>query len=344
MNKINTRIAKWDNFKLLLIITVVLGHLFDELPAKNDFIYLTRQYIYIFHMPAFIFVSGLFSKKTVNDKNWFKIFPYLVLYFVVKYFIMLSRFFIKEDIVQLKKDLFFESGLPWFMLALFVMYALTFFTSRLNPKLVLIFSIFLSVFAGYSSENTQFLAFLRIINYYPFFYAGYVLNPKKMLEFLNKAYIKVISVIFLAVSYALLWVIDLDKIKLFVPLLTGQHTYDKLGNSLMNFGGIFRLMLIIITSIFILSILSLVPAKENILTKFGERTLSIYILHYPIIDLLARFTGLYSGFAERGVIVNAVIFVAVAVCISLLCGLKIIHKSVFYLLNSKNWIKTQKSE
>ena len=41
-------------------------------------------YIYIFHMPAFIFVSGLFSKGSVDNKNYKKVFECIVLYLFVK--------------------------------------------------------------------------------------------------------------------------------------------------------------------------------------------------------------------------------------------------------------------
>ena len=56
----SNRIAYWDNLKAILIFLVVLGHIVPECGAIT---YWLRFAIYTFHMPAFVFVSGFFSKK-----------------------------------------------------------------------------------------------------------------------------------------------------------------------------------------------------------------------------------------------------------------------------------------
>ena len=82
-NKLN-RVVKWDNMKFLLIFCVVIGHI-SEMYTGN-YIWFKRLFlfIYVFHMPAFLFVSGLFSKKTVKERRFKTIFSYLILYFVIK--------------------------------------------------------------------------------------------------------------------------------------------------------------------------------------------------------------------------------------------------------------------
>ena len=77
MNK--SRVAKWDNVKFLLILLVVVGHVADLYTKNSHVLAAIRFYIYIFHMPAFIFVSGLMSKKTIDNKNWRKIGSYVLL-------------------------------------------------------------------------------------------------------------------------------------------------------------------------------------------------------------------------------------------------------------------------
>ena len=60
------RIALWDNLKFILIILVVIGHLADEFTAKSDVYKSVFLFIYTFHMPLFIFISGLFhSEKNI---------------------------------------------------------------------------------------------------------------------------------------------------------------------------------------------------------------------------------------------------------------------------------------
>ena len=57
------RIAKWDNLKLFLIFTVVVGHISDLFYGSCSDMKGLFVFIYTFHMPAFIFISGYLSKK-----------------------------------------------------------------------------------------------------------------------------------------------------------------------------------------------------------------------------------------------------------------------------------------
>ena len=67
--KMGKRIALWDNLKLFLIFLVVLGHLsFDYFDSSQMFRTISMV-IYTFHMPAFVFISGLFCKRSVNSDS-----------------------------------------------------------------------------------------------------------------------------------------------------------------------------------------------------------------------------------------------------------------------------------
>ena len=57
---------QFDNMKALLIFLVVIGHVLSNygVTEGSDFLY---KVIFSFHMPAFIFVSGLFSKSSFRD-------------------------------------------------------------------------------------------------------------------------------------------------------------------------------------------------------------------------------------------------------------------------------------
>ena len=63
------RIALWDNLKLFLIFLVVLGHLTLQYFYSSQMFCTVTMVIYTFHMPAFVFVSGLFSKKAINGET-----------------------------------------------------------------------------------------------------------------------------------------------------------------------------------------------------------------------------------------------------------------------------------
>ena len=65
----SSRLYKWDNYKLFLIICVVLGHIGNYYAASSPLLAKAQFWVYLFHMPAFIFVSGLFSKKLSMKKD-----------------------------------------------------------------------------------------------------------------------------------------------------------------------------------------------------------------------------------------------------------------------------------
>lgn len=65
------RLAYFDNIKGVLIILVVIGHLLEpcaRLGSVGLAGFRVLDFIYMFHMPLFIFLTGLFSKSVF--KKW----------------------------------------------------------------------------------------------------------------------------------------------------------------------------------------------------------------------------------------------------------------------------------
>ena len=67
MSAIKERDYLWDNIKALLIFFVVAGHVLEMNPVKCEFALGVDAFIYSFHMPAFVFASGFFSKNISVD-------------------------------------------------------------------------------------------------------------------------------------------------------------------------------------------------------------------------------------------------------------------------------------
>ncbi|MCD7843041.1 MAG: acyltransferase family protein [Clostridiales bacterium] len=68
------RIEKWDLLRALLIFLVVLGHTVNYYTA--DSVWMRGLFLFInsFHMPCFLFLDGLFSKRNVDGKRYSRIF------------------------------------------------------------------------------------------------------------------------------------------------------------------------------------------------------------------------------------------------------------------------------
>ncbi|MFZ7944441.1 acyltransferase family protein, partial [Neobacillus sp. 19] len=52
----------FDNAKFILIFLVVFGHLISPLKERDRILFTLYTVIFLFHMPAFIFISGYFAK------------------------------------------------------------------------------------------------------------------------------------------------------------------------------------------------------------------------------------------------------------------------------------------
>lgn len=56
------RLFLFDNMKYILICLVVAGHFIGEFTDVDSTMKVIWRWIYLFHMPAFIFIGGIFSK------------------------------------------------------------------------------------------------------------------------------------------------------------------------------------------------------------------------------------------------------------------------------------------
>lgn len=119
------RIAYWDNMKAILIFLVVLGHFLLSISKKDSMVLGLGYYIYLFHMPAFVFVSGFFSKRYINklkatgEIEVNKIAGYLCLYVILNLMIWLVSF-IFHGTSLFSIDLLRMEGAPWYLLAMVI--------------------------------------------------------------------------------------------------------------------------------------------------------------------------------------------------------------------------------
>lgn len=278
------RIQKWDLLKFFLMFCVVLGHFADVHAGTNEFAQSLYLLIYSFHMPLFMFISGLFSKNMVNEKQWDKMLGYLVLYFFLK----LVKFIYDAVFDQcFTFRVFGETGIAWFMFALFAFAVITVFTSRYKPAGVLVFTILLSLFAGYDNEIGSNFVLSRIIVLYPFYYVGYCIDPKKVVIFSKGKIKKIVALVLIGV---LIWVAFTFKgLYITRPMFVCQHPYEKL-NEYAAFGPLIRLACYAVSALACICFIVITPNRigKGFIARFGQYTLPVYCFHYLIIYLVYR--------------------------------------------------------
>lgn len=242
-----------DNIKILLIFLVVFNHIIAFQLVKAD---QTVRFIWygitIFHMPAFIFVSGYLSKKPQdvlkNVKNL--LIPYILGYTLT----WASQIWLGN---HMDYELLRPSGtVMWYVLALFV-YRLT-IEAFGKIRFIVPVSIIFALWAGTRMEFSTFLSTSRIVVFFPFFVAGYLWKSeytKVIRKFKGKIVLALISVIllFIVTNYMIGNSIPVD-------LFRGNHSY--LASGMENTEGmVVRGLMYLVSFTIIFALLALMPGQ-----------------------------------------------------------------------------------
>ncbi len=271
-----------DNIKVLLIFLVVFNHIIAFNLVKADTVVRYVWYaITIFHMPAFVFISGYLSKKPQNVLKNFKnlLIPYVLGYTLTWYSqIWLGR---SVDYEILRPT----GSVMWYILALFI-YRLT-IEALGKIRFIVPLSILFALWAGTRPEFTTFLSSSRIVVFFPFFVAGY-LWKSEYITAIRKFKGKWILV---AISGVLLWAIPNYMIpnEMGIAIFRGNHGYQLCGLTDPQ-GVILRLLMYLVSFVVVYTMLALVPDIKLPLTYVGRHTMGIYFFHYPIMIIM---NGLY---------------------------------------------------
>lgn len=284
------RSSYWDNVKYAFIFLVVLGHFAEPLKSELNYARLAFDFIYTFHMPVFIYISGMFSKSAINGKRFRieRVCAFLVIYVVYK----VIRYWLCMALgMPIKFDLLTEDGLPWYMLSMAFWLCMTYVVRNVKPMIMLALSILFAFIGGFFDQIGDFLALARVINYWPFFLFGYYCNPGKVDRMINKTYIKILgAVIMLALAGVILTYTD--QYNSIVRLFTGRNQYTAVAEVCSWFRPWMRLAYYPYALVIGGAAISIVPhCRIPLVSEFGSRTLQIYFLHK-----LALYILTYAGF------------------------------------------------
>jgi len=267
IKSVNTRLAYWDNIKGVLIILVVIGHyLWAYWDSGN-----VRQlisFIYLFHMPAFVFVSGYFSKGE-KSRSYHSILRLIVIYLVFNSLMMIMNALLTDGSFQFITPYYSF----WYLVSL-VLWRLTVKYIE-NIYQVILMSIVLALLIGFWSDVNNVLAISRTIVFYPFFLLGYKLPVEKIQDFVYKRnwFIYMSGAALLAATVYISWLFIKPESSLTQSALLMDGYSDFSG--LLVRAGIFYFAALMIVCLVALSPIKHIP----ILTRLGKNSLAIFVLH-----------------------------------------------------------------
>ncbi len=294
------RLYKLDNLKLLLIFLVVLGHAADLYANVSHATGIMRFVIYSFHMPLFLFVSGLVSKRNIAQRRYSHIAAYLGLYIFIKVVNFAANWATTGVLPQV--TVFADSGEPWYAFCLFAFGFLTIVLEKLKPVYVLVFSVLLACLAGYDTSIGDAFCLSRIIVFYPFYYLGYWLDAQKVCAFFSKKWLIPAALTILAAA-VVATVFLYDDITALKFLFTGRNSYQKAMLTPHTWGFAWRLLCYAVSILVGSAFFVLVPkCRLGFLTRVGARSVQIYalqrvfiILYYRLLNQLFRLEGYFTS-------------------------------------------------
>ncbi|MBQ8567718.1 MAG: CapA family protein [Oscillospiraceae bacterium] len=272
-NKIaDGRSCYWDNIKGILIFLVVFAHFLYSFQHFENTALLT-DIIYTFHMPAFVFVSGYFSKSD-NSRSPLSLFRLAAAYILFNGGCMLFSL----------PDGIFSGSVPyysyWYLLALIIWRVTVPYISKIGHILPIL--ILFSLLTGFWGDIDNSFAAARIICFYPYFMAGYFMDKDKVNAILSAKKSKRL-------------VLGLSSLALFI---TGSYLAVRffrysddalLMAAYTDRNGLFgRIALIAVACLGIAALLILTADKQiPLLTQIGRNSLSVYLCHRGITLLYA---------------------------------------------------------
>ncbi|MEU0221073.1 acyltransferase family protein [Streptomyces sp. NPDC006265] len=281
------RDAFFDNAKYLAIVLVAMGHAWEPLKGDSRILEAAYQVVYAFHMPAFIIISGYFSRSFDMRPDRLKrlITGVAVPYIIFETAYPLFKRVIDNDPHQ-EISLLDPWYLTWFLVALFVWRLTTPIWNLVRRPLPL--ALGLAMLATVTPEIGDDLDLQRVLQFLPFFVLGLVMKPEHFHMVRTRA-VRIASVPVFAAALAFSWWA--------VPRMNTAWFYHR--DAAQELGAPWWTGPVMVLAMFGCSLVltacffAWVPRRHMWFTALGAGTLYGYLLHGFLVK-----AGDYQGWFE----------------------------------------------
>jgi fucose 4-O-acetylase-like acetyltransferase len=306
------RDAFFDNAKYLAIVLVAMGHAWEPLKDDSRFLEGAYMFVYAFHMPAFIIVSGYFSRSFDMRPERVKrlvtgvLVPYLVFETAYSLFKRLAG----DDPAQ-PVSLLDPWYLTWFLVALFVWRMTTPLWKLVRHPLPLALGI--AMLASVAPEIGDDLDLQRILQFLPYFVLGLGLRPEHF-RLVRRRSVRIAAVPVFAAAFAVAW--------WSVPRMNTGWLYHR--DSAQELGAPWWCGPVMVVALFGCSLLltacffAWVPGRTLWFTALGAGTLYGYLLH-GFLTKSGEFYGWYDAAWLHGPLGEVLVTLLAGVAVTLLC-------------------------
>lgn len=307
------RDAYFDNVKYLAIVLVAVAHAWEPVMDGSRATRALYMVVYTFHMPAFILVSGYFSRSF--DMSSAKV-KRLVTGVVVPYVLFETAYSLfkryaggaEDTPVTLLDPLF----LTWFLIALFIWRVTTPLWQSLRHPLPVALAI--AALASVTPGIGDDLDLQRVCQLLPFFVLGLLMKPEHF-QLIRRREIRMLALPLAAGALAFAyWAAPRMRLGWFYRSNSAQE---------MDFqwwtGPVMTLVMFGCALLLTIAFLAWVPRRHMWFTALGAGTICGYLLH----GFLVKGAGYYGLFDRyewlTGPVGLVVVSLVAAVAVTLLC-------------------------
>jgi fucose 4-O-acetylase-like acetyltransferase len=332
---------KLSNAKGVLIFFVVLGHVMEMYngPFKNLYIF-----IYSFHMPLFVFLSGYLAKRVKFNK---------VINFLLLYLIFQTFFNWFKNVLGQFEGSPFEYETPqyhlWYLVSMVGWYLIALLLTRVKvlstisnwKKYIVIFllcffsrwfvdQVYDVIRFFYIDFDTYTLSYQRTITFAPFFFAGFYMTK----ETLMKLYSSINNV---KIKFSLISAVSLISLIFFQDQTIIENAFrgsygsewflgqdGTIGDYLATVGSQY-----LISFLLCYILMNLISSNRSVLTKWGDNSLAIFLFHPIFVFSLWQFEFLKTWDADT----KLIFFIFVSVGITLFLGTNMFSRVTKYICN-----------
>lgn len=310
----------FDSYKFSLIVLVVIGHAFI-FSGRATLINYLDDFIYSFHMPAFIFISGFFSRN-INLKKWIKSSVYFFETYAI--FQVLYILFVCEGIsVTLKNVVFHSIWITWYLLGLIIWRFCILCIKNLPRKATIplfVISILFSFSVGLFDDSYNILSLFRVVVFFPFFFLGYLCNENILMQIRQNRF-KYLTILYIPIALLFVYYIQSDHLQF---ILYGHVSFLYFSSLSLPTVCMFRILAFTNALILVFVFLICIPKKLPFgLENNGKYTLVIFLFHVLIIKWI-------SDFININPYINVILYSSVSLCI---CLLLVRFRYINYLIN-----------
>ncbi|MGI5373456.1 acyltransferase family protein [Streptomyces sp. CA-251387] len=306
------RDAFFDNAKYAAIVLVAVGHAWEPLRDGSRAVTAMYMLVYAFHMPAFVVISGYFSRGFDGRPERLK---RLVTGLVVPYVIFETAYTLFTRWTDREPDrpisLLDPLYLTWFLAALFLWRLTTPLWQRVRMPLPL--ALALAMLATLSPSIGKDLDLQRTLQFLPYFVLGLLLKPEHF-RLVRRRAVRIAAVPVFACAFVVAyWA---------VPRMTGGWFYHRDSAEALGapawYGVVMTPVLFGCSLVLVACFLAWVPGRRMWCTALGAGTLYGYLLH-GFVAQGAKFWGWYDPAWVREPLGAIVVTVVAAVVVTVLC-------------------------